>query len=126
MTVLLYANPALPGNCALTWLSGSEHCSVGLEHCIVDEFLVLGEGAIGREGAGDVRGIAVVLSTHVKQTAMEFGSNHIHTSSLNDKLQCPADTPQISILNGSIKQCSFEAIRQNGRVGTTIQWGREQ
>ena len=32
-----------PENCTLTWLSGSEHCSVGLEHCIVDEFLVLGE-----------------------------------------------------------------------------------
>ena len=32
-----------PENCTLTWLSGSEHCSVGLEHCIVDEFLVIGE-----------------------------------------------------------------------------------
>ena len=60
-----------PENCTLTWLSGSEHCSVGLEHCIVDEFLVLGECAIGREGAGDERGIAVVLSTHAKQTKAE-------------------------------------------------------
>ena len=97
MTVLLYASPALPGNCTLTWLSGSEHCSVGHEHCIVDEFLVLGECAIGREGAGDVRGIAVVLSTHVEETATGFGNNDHHTSSLNDKLQCLADTPQISI-----------------------------
>ena len=60
-----------PGNYVLTLLSGSEHCSVGLEHCIVDEFLVLGECAIGREGAGDVRGIAVVLSTHVEETTAE-------------------------------------------------------
>ena len=63
--------PASPCSCVLTWLSGSEHSSVGLEHCIVDELLVLSERAISREGAGDVRSVAAVLSTHVKQAGQD-------------------------------------------------------
>ena len=72
--------PASPCSCVLTWLSGSEHSSVGLEHCIVDELLVLSERAISREGAGDVRSVAVVLRSHVKQAALEVRANHNHTS----------------------------------------------
>ena len=43
--------------------------SAGLEYSIVDDLLVFSELSIGREGAGDVTGVATVLTTHVKQTA---------------------------------------------------------
>ena len=50
-----------------TWFDSIHDSSTGLQYCIVDDLLVVSELAIGREGAGDVTGIAAVLPTHVKQ-----------------------------------------------------------
>lgn len=57
----------------LTWLHSAHDSSAAPEHCFVDGLLVLCELAIGREGAGDVRSKAVVLSTHVEQAV---GTGH--------------------------------------------------
>ena len=52
----------------MTWLHSSKDCPIGFENCFIDDLLSFGEPSIGREGAGDVRGIATVLSPHVKET----------------------------------------------------------
>lgn len=40
---------------------------LGLENGTINDLLIVGEGAIDWEGAGDVGAIKVVLGTHVKQ-----------------------------------------------------------
>ncbi len=55
--------------CVCTWFNGSHHGSGGLQHGFINGSLVCGELAVDRERAGDVRGVAVILSAHVKQTA---------------------------------------------------------
>lgn len=62
----LLSSPAL---LSLTWFHSAHDSSAALQHRLVDGLLVFCELAIGREGAGDVRSEAVVLSTHVEQTA---------------------------------------------------------
>ena len=52
----------------LTWLSCSKNGPISLQDGAVDSLLVFSELPIGREGASDVRGIAVVLPSHVEQT----------------------------------------------------------
>lgn len=52
---------------SLTWLHGAHDSCAALQYRLVDGLLVLRELAIGREGAGDVRSKAVVLSAHVEQ-----------------------------------------------------------
>lgn len=54
--------------CVCTWFDGGHHGSGGLQHGFINGSLVSGELAVGREGAGDVGGVAVILSAHVKQT----------------------------------------------------------
>ena len=46
----------------------THHRSVGPEHGHVDASLLHSELAVGREGARDVRHVAVVLAAHVEQT----------------------------------------------------------
>lgn len=53
----------------MTWSDGSHDSSGGFEHGLVDSPLVCCELAVGWKGAGDVRGVTIVLSSHVKQTA---------------------------------------------------------
>lgn len=50
-----------------TWFGSSHYSSVGLQHSIVDDFLIFTELPIGREGAGDVRSVATIFPSHVKQ-----------------------------------------------------------
>ena len=52
----------------VTWFNGSQDSAGSLEHRLIDVLLVFGELPIGREGACDVGGVAVVLPAHVKQT----------------------------------------------------------
>lgn len=57
----------------LTWLHGAHDSTAAPQHRLVDGLLVCGELAIGREGARDVGGEAVILSTHVEQAAGRGG-----------------------------------------------------
>lgn len=50
-----------------TRLDGCDDSLMGRQHCLIHHGLVLTELAIGREGAGDVTVIAVVLTPHVQQ-----------------------------------------------------------
>ena len=52
----------------VTWFNGCQDSTGSLEHRLIDVPLVFGELPIGREGACDVGGVAVVLPAHVKQT----------------------------------------------------------
>ena len=61
---------------AVTRFDGCQYSSVGFQHGIVDDLLLLGEDAIGREAAGDVARVAVVLSSHVKQAARSRGEGN--------------------------------------------------
>lgn len=57
-----------------TWPDGSHDGAGGFEHGLIDGPLVWAELAVGWEGAGDVGGVAVILSAHVEQTA---GDNNV-------------------------------------------------
>ena len=57
----------------VTWFNGCQDSAGRLKHRLIDVPLVLGELPIGREGAGDVGGVTVVLSAHVKQTVENHG-----------------------------------------------------
>ena len=48
-------------------LDGLQNSLVGCQHSLIHHGLVLTEPAIGREGAGDVAVVAVVLAAHVQQ-----------------------------------------------------------
>ena len=48
-------------------LAGVDHGQAGPQDGVVDELLLLGELAVGRVGAGDVRAEAVVLPAHVEE-----------------------------------------------------------
>ena len=48
----------------------AQHGPVGAQHRLVDEFLLRRELAVGGKGAGDVRGVAVVLAAHVEQAEL--------------------------------------------------------
>ena len=50
-----------------TWFHGSHYCSASLVDSIVYHLLIISEVTVGRKRTGDVRGIATVLSTHIKQ-----------------------------------------------------------
>ncbi len=50
-----------------TGLDGFDDSLMSRQHCLVHCCLVLTELAIGREGAGDVTVIAIVLAPHVQQ-----------------------------------------------------------
>ena len=52
----------------LTCFGVAHHRPIGPEHGHVDAALLLSELAVGREGARDVRHVAVVLTAHVEQT----------------------------------------------------------
>lgn len=52
---------------AITWLHGAHDSTAAPKHCLIDGLLCLGELAVGRKGARDVRREAVILSAHVKQ-----------------------------------------------------------
>ena len=52
-----------------TWFDGGQHSAGRLEHSLVDDALLGGELAVGRERARDVRGVARILGAHVKQAA---------------------------------------------------------
>lgn len=64
----------------ITWSDGSHDSSGGLEDRLIDGPLVWSELAVGWEGAGDVGGVAVVLSTHVKQTAGDNTSELVQSN----------------------------------------------
>lgn len=51
-----------------TRFDGVHHGSGGLQHGFINGSLVRAELAVGRERAGDVGGVAVILAAHVKQT----------------------------------------------------------
>ena len=50
-----------------TGLDGFDDSLMSRQHCLIHQGLVLTELAIGREGAGDVTVIAIVLAPHVQQ-----------------------------------------------------------
>ncbi len=50
-----------------TRLDGFDNSFMSRQHCLIHHGLVLTELAIGREGAGDVTVIAIVLAPHVQQ-----------------------------------------------------------
>ena len=58
----------LVGNLLITWFCSCHYSSVGFQHSIVDDLLIVSELPVGREGAGDVRSIATIFPSHVKQT----------------------------------------------------------
>lgn len=64
----------------ITWSDGSHDRSGGLEDRLIDGPLVWSELPVGWEGAGDVWGVAVVLSTHVKQTAGDDTSELVQSN----------------------------------------------
>lgn len=51
-----------------TWFDGGHDGAGGLQNSFINSFLVRSKLAIGWEGAGDVRGVAVIFSTHIEQT----------------------------------------------------------
>ena len=53
-------------------LAFCQDSSVGFKNRLIDFALDLRELSIGRERAGDVRCVAVVLSSHVKQAAQKY------------------------------------------------------
>ena len=50
-----------------TRLHGCNDSLVRSQHCLIDRSLILTEAPIGRNGAGDVRVIGIVLTAHVQQ-----------------------------------------------------------
>ena len=57
---------------SVTWFHLRHDSPTGLQHRVVDDLLVLSELTVGREGAGDVTGIATVLPAHVKQAGYRY------------------------------------------------------
>lgn len=84
----------------LTWLHSAHDRSAASEHCFVDGLLVVCELAIGREGAGDVRSEAVVLSTHVEQAV---GTGHCEAGGQMFRGADP-QTPFILLAGGWLQQ----------------------
>ena len=69
----------------LTWSDLCHDGPDGLQDQVVDDLLLVGELAVGGEGAGDVRGVAVVLSAHVHQAA------HRHTTGARARVKSRTD-----------------------------------
>jgi hypothetical protein len=58
----------------ITWFGGIHHSSVCFQHSIVDQRLVLGELPVDGERACDVRSIATIGRSHIKQTKRKLPS----------------------------------------------------
>ena len=73
----------------MTCCSCSGHCSVGLEHCILDAFPVFGDLAIGRAGASVARGTAEHF-TNSKQIKVQWGQKEQYacTQTLYHSWEC--------------------------------------
>lgn len=125
-----------PAGRSFTWLDCCHDSPGGLQHCLIDSPLVSCELAIGREGAGDVRAVAVIFSSHIKQAEKEtqgkkwqFSSKEIveHGGSLNcsalNKICILVDHQYNHCLNTVLSKAGWQSLGMSWQKGICIPHG---
>lgn len=90
-----------PAGPCLTRPHGAHDGTAAPQHRLVDGLLVLGELAVGRKGARDVRSEAVILTAHVKQAVGREGVRPLGCSGT----PCPS-LSSLPALKGSVRGLS--------------------
>lgn len=125
-----------PAGRSFTWLDCCHDSPGGFQHCLIDSPLVSCELAIGREGAGDVRAVAVIFSSHIKQAEKEtqgkkwqFSSKEIveHDGSLNcsalNKIYILVDHQYNHCLNTVLSKAGWQSLGISWQKGICIPHG---